>query len=321
MKGNVKNHYAKSLDTLRGIGITGIFLYHLFPSVFPGGFLGVPLFFVLSGYLMFITSESRFQKGKFSVGNYYKKRILKIYPALFTMVMAICCYLTLFQRSLLTGIQGEIASIFLGYNNWWQIGQKASYFSKTGNASLFTHLWFLAVELQLYLLWPMLFFLYKKGCQIAGKKIMCFFFPLLALLSAGWMFFLYVPGSDPSRVYYGTDTMAFPLLIGISAGVLKQQGYLLPFSLSRQKEIFLAALFFLITCLLFFTVNGQNRFVYQGGMFVISLFFAIMVCFFKNHGKILECLPGTCLISWIGKQSYYIYLWHYPLIILAYTLM
>ena len=170
VKGNVKNHYAKSLDTLRGIGITGIFLYHLFPSVFPGGFLGVPLFFVLSGYLMFITSESRFQKGKFSVGNYYKKRILKIYPALFTMVMAICCYLTLFQRSLLTGIQGEIASIFLGYNNWWQIGQKASYFSKTGNASLFTHLWFLAVELQLYLLWPMLFFLYKKGCQIAGKK-------------------------------------------------------------------------------------------------------------------------------------------------------
>lgn len=318
MRNSKKRNYAKGLDLLRGIAIIGIVLYHLFPSVFEGGFLGVPLFFVLSGYLMFVTSDIRFQKEKFSVGTYYKKRILKIFPALFTMVMVVCCYLTLFCRSRLIGIQGEIASIFFGYNNWWQIGQNASYFSKMGNASLFTHLWFLAVELQLYLIWPVLFLLYQKGYQITGPKAMSFFFPLLSFLSAGWMFFLYTPGSDPSRVYYGTDTMAFPLLIGISTGVLKKQGA--TFSLSKQKETALAVLSILTTCFFFLTVNGQNQFVYQGGMFVISLFFAGMVLFFENHGKLLENLPGTAFISWIGQKSYYIYLWHYPLMILAQTI-
>jgi len=317
VRNNKRRHHAIGLDLLRGIAIIGIVLYHLFPSVFPGGFLGVPLFFVLSGYLMFVTSDIRFQKGKFSVGNYYKKRILKIFPALFTMVMAVCCYLTLFQRNRLIGIQGEISSIFFGYNNWWQIGQNASYFSKMGNASLFTHLWFLAVELQLYLIWPVLFLLYQKGCRKAGTKAMSFFFPFLALLSAGLMFFLYTPGSDPSRVYYGTDTMAFPLLIGISAGVLKKQGTTPSFSLSQQKETALAVLSILITCLLFLTINGQNRFVYQGGMLVISLFYAVMVCFFQEHGKSSEKFPGTSLVARLGKKSYYIYLWHYPLIVLA----
>lgn len=315
---NKKRNYAKGLDLLRGIAIIGIVLYHLFPSVFEGGFLGVPLFFVLSGYLMFVTSDIRFQKGKFSIGKYYKKRILKIFPALFTMVMVVCCYLTLFCRSRLIGIQGEIASIFFGYNNWWQIGQNASYFSKMGDASLFTHLWFLAVELQFYLIWPVLFFLYQKGCQIAGTKAMSFFFPVLAFLSAGWMFFLYTPGSDPSRVYYGTDTMAFPLLIGISAGALKKQGT--TFFLGKQKETSLAVLSILATCFLFFIVNGKNRRIYQGGMFVISLFFAGMVCLFESHKKILEKLPGASLLSRIGQKSYYIYLWHYPLIILAQTI-
>lgn len=307
----------KGFDALRGIGIAGIVLYHLFPHIFKGGFLGVPLFFVLSGYLMFITSEQNWEKGEFHIRSYYRKRIRKILPPLFTMVIGVCCYLTLIQSSLLTGIRQEVYSIFLGYENWWQIGRNASYFTKLANASPFTHLWFLAVEVQFYLLWPLLFSLYQKVCKIISGRKMCFVFLFLALLSAGRMFALYIPDSDPSRVYYGTDTMAFPLLIGIFLGAIRQQYGQLCFTIKRKKAYLLFALFIAIIGILFFTVDGQSNFLYQGGMFLLSLFFAAMINLIANQEASIGRRLDTSILSFIGKNSYGIYLWHYPIIILA----
>lgn len=307
----------KGFDALRGIGIAGIVLYHLFPHIFKGGFLGVPLFFVLSGYLMFITSEASWERGEFHIRSYYHKRIRKILPPLFTMVMGVCCYLTLTQSCLLTGIRQEVCSIFLGYENWWQIGQKASYFTKLANASPFTHLWFLAVEVQFYLLWPILFFLYQKACRIISGRKMCFVFLFLALLSAGRMFILHIPDGDPSRVYYGTDTMAFPLLIGIFLGAVRQQYKQLCFTIEKQKACLLFVFFVLTIGVLFFTVEGQNNFLYQGGMFLLSLFFAAMINLIANQEASIGRLLDTSVLSFIGKKSYGIYLWHYPIIILA----
>lgn len=307
----------KGFDALRGIGIAGIVIYHMFPAICPGGFLGVPLFFVLSGYLMFLTSESSYQKGEFHIVNYYQKRFHKIAPSLFTMVMAVCCYLTLIQSSLLTGIRQEICSIFLGYENWWQIGRKASYFSKLTNASPFTHLWFLAVEIQFYLLWPLLFLCYKKMSRHIQERKLCFIFLLLALLSAGRMFFLHSPGEDPSRVYYGTDTMAFPLFIGIFLGALRQQYTKICFSLSNKKASLCFGILVVTTVILFFTVNGQSSFLYPIGMFVVSLFFAAMINLIANQEASVGTYLEASLLSRIGKKSYGIYLWHYPIIILA----
>lgn len=306
----------KGLDALRGIAIIGIVLYHMFPSSVPGGFLGVPLFFVLSGYLMFVTSEHSWENGNFHIGSYYKKRIKKILPPLFTMVMIVCCYLTLTESSLLIGIRHEIYSIFLGYDNWWQIRHSASYFSKLALASPFTHLWFLAVEIQFYILWPILYVLYQKCCQYISGRKMCFVFLALALLSAGRMFMLYTPGEDPSRVYYGTDTMAFPLLIGMFLGAVRQQYK----SLSRRVKKNTAArfvIFFLIVCALFVTVDGQYPFLYQGGMFLISLFFAYLIHMIENQEEWTDSLPKKTFLSLLGDKSYGIYLWHYPLIVLA----
>lgn len=306
----------KGLNALRGIGITGIVLYHLFPSIFRGGFLGVPLFFVLSGYLMFTTSENNWKNGEFSIGHYYKKRILKILPPLFTMVMAVCCYMTLTQSSLLIGMRQEIFSIFLGYENWWQIGRHASYFTKLANASPFTHLWFLAVEIQFYLFWPLLFLLYKQACQILSGRKICFCFLLLALLSAGKMMLLYTPGADPSRVYYGTDTMAFPLLIGIFLGALRNEYHLPPIR-AIKNVLPLYAGFAGILAVLFFAVDGQNAFLYQGGMFLISLFFAGVIYLLTEWEEPVGQQLDASFFSFLGKRSYNIYLWHYPIIVLA----
>lgn len=317
MSDNHNNIQKKTgFDVLRGIGITGIVLYHIFPSVFPGGFLGVPLFFVLSGYLMFITSENNWKQRNFHIKSYYKKRIKKIVPSLFTMVMVVCCYLTLTKSSLLIGLREEICSIFFGYDNWWQIEQNTSYFSKLSNASPFTHLWFLAVEIQFYLLWPLLFLLYKKGCQIISGRKMCFCFFLLSLLSAGKMCFLYTPGEDPSRVYYGTDTMAFSLLVGIFLGALRQEYDNLCFPI-KKWTIALFGIFTLILCFLFVAIDGQNSFLYQGGMFLISLFFAAVIHMMESLETSESKLPGISFLSLLGRKSYGIYLWHYPIIFLT----
>lgn len=318
MKENKKIQNRKGLDILRGIGITGIVLYHMFPSVFPGGFLGVPLFFALSGYLMFITSEYSWKEGNFHIRNYYKKRIVKILPALFTMVMAVCCYLTLTHSSRMIGIRKEIGSIFLGYNNWWQISRNTSYFSHLAGSSPFTHLWFLAVEIQFYLLWPFVFLLYKKLCRIFGNKKMCFLFLLLALISAGKMLFLYTPGGDPSRVYYGTDTMAFPLLLGIFLGAAGQAWNTFWPSAGKHAGLLFPA-FLAALCILFVTIDGQFQFLYQGGMFFFSLFFACMIILIEKQDTLFRRLPNFPLFSFLGKKSYGIYLWHYPLIILAFA--
>ena len=240
----------------------------MFPSVFPGGFLGVPLFFALSGYLMFITSEYSWKEGNFHIRNYYKKRIVKILPALFT--------------------------------------------------SPFTHLWFLAVEIQFYLLWPFVFLLYKKLCRIFGNKKMCFLFLLLALISAGKMLFLYTPGGDPSRVYYGTDTMAFPLLLGIFLGAAGQAWNTFWPSAGKHARLLFPA-FLAALCILFVTIDGQFQFLYQGGMFFFSLFFACMIILTEKQDTLFRRLPNFPLFSLLGKKSYGIYLWHYPLIILAFA--
>lgn len=318
-----KTEKREGLDALRGIGITGIVLYHLFPSIFPGGFLGVPLFFVLSGYLMFTTSEKSWQNGDFYMVKYYKKRIRKIMPPLFILVIAVCCYLTITQCGQMAGIRQEIASIFLGYNNWWQIGQNTSYFSKFAAGSPFTHLWFLSVEMQCYLLWPLLFLLYQKACQVIDRKKMCFVFLLLALLSAGNMLFLYTPGEDPSRVYYGTDTMAFPLLIGIFAGALRKPHKDPELCIGRKTALARSVVFALIVCILLVTVEGKSSFLYPVGMFLISLFFAAVMDQIENRkiagGKL--SIPGTRFLSLLGNKSYLIYLWHYPILYIARELM
>ncbi|MDE6851995.1 MAG: acyltransferase [Lachnospiraceae bacterium] len=316
MKETMMPQKRKSLDVLRGIGILGIVLYHAFPKLFPGGFLGVPLFFVLSGYLMFSSSDLQWKQGNFQVRTYYKKRLARILPSLFVMVMGVCCYLTLFCPGQLIGVRQEIYSIFLGYDNWWQIGQHTSYFSTLSN-SPFTHLWFLAVEIQFYLLWPVLFIVYQKGSRILGGRKMCFFFAILALLSAGRMFCLYIPGSDPSRVYYGTDTMAFPLLIGMFLGTLRTQYDGLRFPVSHQTVCAIFLCFLLGLCALFLLIQGQNDGLYRGGLFLISLFFAGIINLLENQKAEDTPLAKTPFLYLLGRKSYQIYLWHYPVVTLA----
>lgn len=304
------------LDSLRGIAIMGVVGYHLFPGLLPGGFLGVNLFFVLSGYLIAITSRREQTRHGFRIKSFYFKRALRIYPSLLLTVCAVLTAARLFTPDILPGILAEILSIFSGTNNWWQIVKNTSYFTRIANASPFTHLWSLAIEMQFYLLWPLLFFGYKVLNR--GKKYGKIFFGILIVTSILMLFMFFRPEEDPSRVYYGTDTRSFALLLGALLGMLQK-----PSKTKRSTRSLYYICFFLlcgIQAALFLFVDGQNPLTYRLILVPSTFLGAALINICRNRqlplGRYLDCLP----LSWLGRRSYEIYLIQYPVIFFIYRL-
>lgn len=145
------------IDGLKGIAILGVTFFHLLPLNVPGGYLGVSLFFLLTGYLLAYSTIKEFIQHRYSVKNYFIKRIKRIYPALIIVILVTIGVNALLIPKTVNGIRLEVLSVLLGYNNIWQIFQNADYFTRLTNTSPFTHLWFLGIELQYFVLWPLLF--------------------------------------------------------------------------------------------------------------------------------------------------------------------
>lgn len=303
------------LDGLRAIAVIGVILYHLFPSTIKGGFLGVSLFFVLSGYLISITSENSWSNKKFSIIDFYKKRIKRIYPSLIIVVLLTAGLLKILAPNVLNGIKEELLSVFLGYNNLWQISQNASYFTKISNASPFTHMWSLSIELQYYLIWPFLFMLYKFMNKSKSKNLGIRTFLNITFISCLFMPILAKPSEDFSRIYYGTDTRIFSLLLGASLGLIQKNKTQHKLSIAiRKKEANRFWISILILFISFIYMDAQNILTYKIGMLALSLVFCIIIKVTTNSqlpiGRLLNIKP----LTWIGKRSYEIYLWQYPVI-------
>ena len=136
------------IDALRTLAIVAVTLFHMFPDVVKGGYLGVSLFFVLTGYLLAYTTETERLAGGFSLGRYYLKRIFRMYPALLLVRFVTLGGYSFVLPEAVLDVREEGVSVVLGCNNWWQIAQNADYFARIANASPFTHLWFMGIELQ-----------------------------------------------------------------------------------------------------------------------------------------------------------------------------
>ncbi|MDO4467475.1 MAG: acyltransferase family protein [Bacillota bacterium] len=300
-----KNNYLYGLDALRTLAIVGVTLFHIFPSTVKGGYLGVCLFFVITGFLLSVNS-----KKKFNIFEYFKKRIMRIYPSLLVVVFVTCGICFFFSNNTLSGMKQEVLSILGGYNNWWQIGQNSDYFTKSFNNSPFTHFWFLGIELQYYLIWPILFLLYR----LFKKRRMSLILVGMSILSALCMIFGYKANIDVTPLYYGTHTRFFALLLGSAFGFLfvsKKRKYS---SNYKAKQGLILAGEFLFTILMYFVLDGQSALLYRGGMFVMTLLFVHMVSIVTDinlpYGKMLE-IPA---FKWFSKYSFPIYLWQYPVI-------
>ncbi|MFJ3386587.1 acyltransferase family protein [Lysinibacillus sp. NPDC086135] len=320
MSGKTVNHrYIPGIDGIRALAVLAVIAYHFNFKWASGGFLGVDIFFVLSGYL--ITSTILPLKGnrlKVGLGEFWIGRFRRLLPAAYLMIITSFAWATLFHKELLHTLRGDAISSIFYSSNWWFIFHKLSYFDSFGSPSPIKNLWSLAIEEQFYLIWPILLML---GLYLVKKqsKLAIFIF-IGALCSAVLMGILYEPGADPSRIYYGTDTRSFELLIGCWLALVWPMKRLSSQKLStdhvnKLNAISLVAFSIFILSIIF--VNEYQTFLYRGGMFLFCLNAAILIACVCHPISILGKLLSLKPLRWIGSRSYGIYLWHYPIMVLG----
>jgi peptidoglycan/LPS O-acetylase OafA/YrhL len=329
------------LDGLRALAVVAVLLYHAGLPWIPGGFLGVEVFFVLSGYLItaLLLAEWR-AHGSVALKTFWWRRARRLLPALYLVLMATLAYAVVFVPGEVAGLRGDVLAA-LGYvTNWYLVFGQESYFEAVGRPSLLKHLWSLAVEEQFYLFWPLVFWLgVSFGATRWRTRRVLMVASGGAAVSVALMAVLFVPGVDPSRLYYGTDTRAGGLLIGAALAVVwtpelrrtSSRGSSCPtvrgFGLDRARgrfrrrwgwtaPVLLDALGLAALGTLAFLCLRLGEFdppLYRGGLAAVSLATAaLIVALTHPRTRIGSALLGCRLLRWIGLRSYGIYLWHWP---------
>jgi peptidoglycan/LPS O-acetylase OafA/YrhL len=309
--------YLPGLDGLRAVSVVAVMLYHADVRSVPGGFLGVEVFFAISGYLItsLLLAEHR-RALRIDLLGFWGRRARRLLPALYVFLAAVITYTLLFVDDALARLRGDVVASLLYVTNWWLIAEHRSYFEEAGRPPLLRHLWSLAIEEQFYLLWPVVFAL------LIARLPKRWIFGLLvatAATSAVVMAILFEPYADPSRVYYGADTRLSGLLLGAALAFLWAPQRL------RGKPgrgagvvvdvIGLGGAVLLVWA--FHTVNEFDPFVYRGGFVLVDVATLLLIIAVAHPKSTLARLLGLQPLRWLGQRSYGIYLWHWPVFMLT----
>ena len=319
-----RSRYIPALDGLRAFAVLAVIFYHMGLGWAPGGLIGVTVFFVISGYLINGLLVAEYDRsGTISLKGFWLRRARRLLPAILTSIVGIAALCTLFNHVLLDKMRPDILPSLLFYNNWWQIFGDVSYFDMAGAASPLKHFWSLSIEEQFYVVWPiLLLILYRIGLKKTGIRRIAL---VLAILSAVEMGLLYDPHNpDPSRIYYGTDTRAMSLLIGVwlafaapsaAFGRYKPERESKPAGWIAFNVLGLAALAGLIAIV--GLTNGYDAFSYMGGIALISVLSALLIAVLVVPRTWVARIFQLAPFVWIGKRSYGMYLWHFPILLLT----
>ena len=309
------------LDAVRAIAVAAVLLFHLPGRPLVGGFLGVDVFFVLSGFL--ITSLLLLEvssSGGIAFGRFYLRRARRLIPALLFMLAGTGVLVLLFARDAAAQFRTDVLAALTYTSNWWYIFDERSYFESAGRPPLLQHLWSLGVEEQFYLVWPIvLLLLYRRW----GRSGVLWGALAGVVASTALMASLAVAGDipaagDAARVYFGSDTHAMSVLVGAALACVLRPTTLSP-ALRRGADALLwtagmAGLAGLTW--VFVNVGEDSTFLYRGGFLVVSLLTAAVVAVAAHPGASFGRILGVSPVRWLGTRSYGIYLWHWPVFLL-----
>ncbi|MCP1109862.1 acyltransferase family protein [Ohessyouella blattaphilus] len=311
--GKQKN-YIQGIDGIRAFSVLMVVAYHLKLPFAKGGLLGVTIFFVISGFLITRILLPEIARTKtIDFKNFWIRRLRRLLPAILTMVTALIFVSAIFNRVLFTKTCSDVLSVILGYNNWWQIFNDVSYFENAGAPSPLTHCWSLAIEAQFYLIYPLLLIFLAKFRNRKRNTILITF--ILALISIVLMWALFDPSKDPSRVYYGTDTRVFSLLIGALLALISEDGKVNSEKTTHYWDV-IGVVLFVGLLYMMVMIDGYSSFLYRGGQAIASIMTALIIFSVMSENSIFGRVMGIFPLKWIGDRSYSIYLWHYPIILL-----